>query len=153
MGTKGIIQIKFIIFIALMFFTTYSNSQEIEVLENLTVQQKEMIEAQKKLLIDNREAFKATLTESQLTILKNTSLTKEERMKALMGSLSDSQKRLLAENRKEANFRKENFRATITEEQRQRLRSKIGTIRDAQEKKELRERIIENRNKRKIKNN
>lgn len=153
MGTKGIIQIKFIIFITLMFFTTYSNSQEIEVLENLTIQQKEMIEAQKKLLIDNREAFKATLTESQLTILKNTSLTKEERMKALMGSLSDSQKRLLAENRKEANFRKENFRATITEEQRQRLRSKIGTIRDAQEKKELRERIIENRNKRKIKNN
>lgn len=149
MKTKNTFKIKVLIFIALLFFSTYSNAQNAEVLSNLTPQQKEMVEAQKKLLIKNREAFKATLSANQLEILKNTSLSKEDRMKALTESLSDSQKKLLAKNRSEAISGKENFKATITEEQRQKLQLQIGLMKGSQEKKELREGVIENRKNRK----
>ena len=152
MKTKIIKQLIFIIFIIVI--GTFNNySQEGEVLNNLNEQQREMIIAQKKLLIQNREAFKATLTPMQLEILRNESLTKELRMRELMKSLTEKQRRILAENRKEEKIRRDNFRATLTEEQRQRLRSEMGPLRDAQEKRELRERIMDNRMKRRIRNN
>lgn len=152
MKTKIIKQLIFIIFIIVI--GTFNNySQEGEVLNNLNEQQREMIIAQKKLLIQNREAFKATLTPMQLEILRNETLTKELKMRELMKSLTDKQRRILAENRKEEKIRRDNFRATLTEEQRQRLRSEMGPLRDAQEKRELRERIMDNRMKRRIRNN
>lgn len=152
MKTKIIKQLIFIIFIIVI--GTFNNySQEGEVLNNLNEQQREMIIAQKKLLIQNREAFKATLTPMQLEILRNETLTKELKMRELMKSLTEKQRRILAENRKEEKIRRDNFRATLTEEQRQRLRSEMGPLRDAQEKRELRERIMDNRMKRRIRNN
>lgn len=152
MNIKILKQLIFLIFIIVI--GTFNNySQEGEVLHNLNEQQREMIKAQKKLLIQNRAAFKATLTPMQLEILRNESLTKENRMRELMKSLTEKQRRILAENRKEEKNRRDSFRATLTEEQRQRLRSELGPLRDAQEKRELRERIMDNRMKRRIRDN
>lgn len=152
MNIKILKQLIFLIFIIVI--GTFNNySQEGEVLYNLNEQQREMIKAQKKLLIQNRAAFKATLTPMQLEILRNESLTKENRMRELMKSLTEKQRRILAENRKEEKIRRDSFRATLTEEQRQRLRSEMGPLRDAQEKRELRERIMDNRMKRRIRDN
>ena len=100
MNIKILKQLIFLIFIIVI--GTFNNySQEGEVLYNLNEQQREMIKAQKKLLIQNRAAFKATLTPMQLEILRNESLTKENRMRELMKSLTEKQRRILAENRKE----------------------------------------------------
>jgi len=152
MGRKIIKQIIFLIFVIVIgSFNNYS--QERDVLHNLNEHQREMIKAQKKLLIQNRAAFKATLTPNQLEILRNESLSKEGRMRELMKSLTEKQRRILADNRKEEKIRRDNFRATLTEEQRQQLRSEMGPLRDAQEKRELRERIMDNRMKRRNRNN
>lgn len=126
-------------------------AQESDVVKNLTEEQKEMIQSQKKLLIDTRNEFKATLTDSQLAILKDATLSKEDRLKTLLSSLSENQKKLLIENRKVISERKEDFKSSITEEQRQRIRNQIGPEKSAQEKRELRDRIIENR-KRRVRN-
>ena len=152
MKTKIIKQLLFLIFIIVIgSFNNYS--QERDVMQNLNEHQREMIKAQKKLLIQNRAVFKATLTPNQLEILRNESLSKEGRMRELMKSLTEKQRRILADNRKEEKIRRENFRATLTEEQRHRLRSEMGPLRDAQEKRELRERIMDNRMKRRNRDN
>jgi len=152
MGNKIIKQFIFLIFVIVI--GTFNNySQESDVMNNINEHQREMIRAQKKLLIENRAAFKATLTPEQLEILRNESLSKDGRMREFMKSLSEKQRRILAENRKEEKIRRDNFRATLTEEQRQRLRSEIGPLRDAQEKRELRERVMDNRMKRRTRGN
>ena len=135
-----------------LFFSLTLYAQENDLLNNLTEEQKELIASQKKQLLENRDEFKATLTEKQLNILKDVSLSKDERIKTLMASLTENQKKILIDNRRVAEQKKEHFKATITDEQRQKIRSEIGPVRNAQEKKELRERIIENR-KQRIRNN
>ena len=78
-----------------LFFSLTLYAQENDLLNNLTEEQKELIESQKKQLLENRDEFKATLTEKQLNILKDVSLSKDERIKTLMASLTENQKKIL----------------------------------------------------------
>jgi vacuolar-type H+-ATPase subunit H len=71
----------------------------------------------------NREAFKASLTAEQLAILKDRSLTREQQQAALVATFSDAQKAILNENREKAKSLKEEFKTTLTKEQRQQLHS------------------------------
>ncbi len=71
----------------------------------------------------NRDAFKASLTAEQLAILKDRTLTKEQQQSALVATFTATQKAILSENRERAKALKEEFRTTITKEQRQQLHS------------------------------
>ena len=57
-----------------------------------TPNQLEMIESQKNLVKQNREAFRNSLSEEQKKILKNKSLSLKNRKQELMKTLSSSQK-------------------------------------------------------------
>lgn len=84
---------------------------------NLTEDQKALIEANKEATKERREAFKASLSEEQKAILENKQLTKKERMEVFKASLTDAQKELLAANREAMKAQKDAFRATLTDEQ------------------------------------
>lgn len=130
---------------ALLFSISSVNAQDQEVVKNLTAKQKEMLQAQKELLKEQREVFKATLTKEQLAILNDKTISREQKQKNLVASLTESQKELLARNRDAIQMGKENFKATISDEQRQRLQLQIGAMNGSNNQKELRETVIERR--------
>jgi murein L,D-transpeptidase YcbB/YkuD len=112
-----------IITITLFLGSTKTFAQEKELKENLTVEQQKLLQEQRDVMKANREAFKASLTAEQLTILKDRSLTREQQQAALVATFSDAQKAILNENREKAKALKEEFKTTLTKEQRQQLHS------------------------------
>ena len=109
--------------ITLFLGSTKTFAQEKELKENLTVEQQKLLQEQRDVMKANREAFKASLTAEQLTILKDRSLTREQQQAALVATFSDAQKAILNENREKAKALKEEFKTTLTKEQRQQLHS------------------------------
>jgi len=85
-----------------------------------------MIQEQRELIKQKRELFKASLTENQLAILENKELSKQDRHDALMLSLNENQRALLQEHRESVKESKFQFRNTITSEQRQKIRARLG---------------------------
>ena len=63
-------------------------------MENLTDDQKQMLEERRELIKQNRESFRATLSEEQLVIFENQEFTNQERRNAIMSTLSAAQKTL-----------------------------------------------------------
>ncbi|MEY4085237.1 MAG: hypothetical protein RL074_1024 [Bacteroidota bacterium] len=112
-----------IITITLFLGSTKTFAQEKELKENLTVEQQKLLQEQRDVMKANREAFKASLTAEQLAILKDGSLTREQQQAALVATFSDAQKAILNENREKAKALKEEFKTTLTKEQRQQLHS------------------------------
>ncbi|MDO5969372.1 hypothetical protein Q4Q35_06100 [Flavivirga aquimarina] len=128
-------------------------AQEDILKESLTVEQTKLMEEQRNLIKANREAFKASLTNEQLTILENATLSKQERREALILTFTEAQKNLLEENRVKVNRLKEQFKATLTTEQRQRIRTRAKT-RSGENRNKLRESVKRDRIiKRKQRNN
>ncbi len=102
---------------------------------NLSLEQKQLLRAQKELIKKNRQAFKATLTSSQLAILKNKALTKLERQEALKNSLTIAQKKLVAQNRLSVKQSKSKFRGTLTKSQKQQLKQRFNSKRGVSKKR------------------
>ena len=113
---------------------------------NLTKEQKQLLKSQKELIKKNREEFKATLSPSQLAILKNQALTKLERQQALKKSLTLPQKKLVAQNNNSVKLVKSKFRGTLTKSQKSELRKRFKN-KDSKKrlKKNIRKRIQNNR--------
>lgn len=116
--------------------------------ENLTSEQKQLIQEQRDRIKEKRELFRASLTEAQLTIFDNKDLTRQERHAALMLSLTETQKALMQEHRKSIQESKQEFRNTMTSEQRQQIRSRMQMNRETQGGTELRETVREQRRQR-----
>lgn len=112
-----------IITITLFLGSTKTFAQEKELKENLTVEQQKLLQEQRDVMKANREAFKASLTAEQLAILKDRSLTREQQQAALVATFTDVQKAILNENREKAKALKEDFKTSLTKEQRQQLHS------------------------------
>ena len=103
---------------------------------------------QKKLLINNRNAFKATLSTEHLAILKDSKLTKSERERALKNSLNASQKGLIKKNNASLQKAKTRFRATLSERQKKQIKSRMAKQRgNANAKKRMRRKIQKVRKK------
>jgi len=98
-------------------------SQNKDVMPNLTKEQQQLIKEQRELVIANRDAFKGTLTAEQLSILDNKELSKQERLKNLVSTFTAAQKELIAKNRASINALKETFKNSMTSEQRQHMQS------------------------------
>lgn len=114
--------------IAVTLFTlflgiTSTVAQDLSSSTILTAEQLALLQAQKDLITANREAFKATLSAEQLAILENTDLDKKEQKAALAATFTDAQKTLLQENRESVKALKDEFKTSLTDEQRQELRS------------------------------
>lgn len=119
---KSITTIILIIF-TLFLGTTKVLAQEKEPIRNLTFEQQKLLQEQRDVIKANREAFKASLTAEQLAILKDRSLTKEQQQSALIATFTDAQKSFLSEHREKAKLLKEEFKTTLTKEQRQQFHS------------------------------
>jgi len=117
---KSITTILLIAF-TLFLGTTKVLAQEKEPIENLTVEKHKLLQEQRDVMKANREAFKASLTAEQLAILKDRTLTKEQQQSALVATFTDAQKAILSENKEKAKALKEEFKTTLTKEQRQQL--------------------------------
>ncbi len=119
---------------------------------DLTQEQLDLLQEQRDLIKTNRETFKASLSAKQLAILENNALTKQERQKVLIKTFSEAQKKLLEDNKAKVRKLKARFRATLTLEQRQRIRSRLQT-RNGEYRNRLRQSIRQNRLKRRQQNN
>lgn len=89
----------------------------------LTADQVALLQAQKDLIIANREAFKASLTEAQLAILESTDLSKKDIFAALASTFTEEQRAMIMANKESVRAIRAEFRSTLTSEQRQQLRS------------------------------
>lgn len=98
-------------------------SQNNEVMQNLTQEQQQLMKQQRELVVANREAFKATLTAEQLSILDNKELTKQERLKNLVSTFTTAQKELMSKNKASIDALKETFKNSMTTEQRQHMQT------------------------------
>ncbi|WP_372795560.1 hypothetical protein [Lutibacter sp.] len=114
-------------------------------LENLSEEQLLMINEQREQIKKHRALFKASFNEAQFAIFENTKLTKQEKHDALMTSLTKAQKAMLSEHKASVQESKQQFKNTITSEQRQQIRSRMQTNKETQGVNELRETIKENR--------
>lgn len=114
----------------------------------LSKEQKQLLEAQKELLRENRKAFKTTLSKKQLAILKDVRLTKSERESALKNSLNTSQKALIKKNNASLKKAKTKFRATLSERQKKQIKSRMAKQRgNPTTKKRIRRKIQKARKK------
>jgi len=114
-------------------------------LQNLTQEQQQLFQEQQALIKQNREILKATLSAEQLAILENTELTKQERHQALVATFTEAQQALMATNRNRVREIKEQFRNTITTEQRQQIRMQLREHKGTENGDELRKNIREQR--------
>ena len=117
--------------------------------ETLTAQQKQLIQEQRDKIKEKRELFKESLTQEQLAIFNNNDLTRQERHDALMATLTETQKTLMQEHRKSIQESKQEFRNTMTIEQRQQIRNRMQMNKGTQGGTELRETVKEQRKQRK----
>lgn len=98
-------------------------SQNSELMQNLTKEQQNLVKQQREIVVANRDAFKATLTAEQLSILDNKELTKQDRLKKLTATFTNTQKELIAKNKQSIDALKETFKNTMTMEQHQQMQS------------------------------
>ena len=134
--------------ILLLFGTLNAKAQQnqnrgkdmMSAIENLTAEQQQLIQEQRNLIMTNREHFRASLTEEQLAVINNRDLARDQRHDALMGLLTDAQQAMLREHKEVVQDIKEQFRMSLSTEQRQqmtmRLREMMGGSHDANELRE-----------------
>lgn len=133
-------QLVIIVFFFLGAMNTKAQNQDI-IPGGLSKEQLTLIKNQQELIATNREKFKASLTAEQLAILEDPKLNSKSQQAALLSSLSKEQKQFLADNIEKARVLKEEFKNTLTEDQRQQI--KIMNDRKTRETiQESRKRII-----------
>lgn len=115
---KSIITITVFLF----FMGLYTGSaQKSTVIDNFTTEQQKLVQEQRDMIKANREAFKASLTAEQLAILKDASLSKEQKQAALVQTFTTAQKNLLNESKENIKELKRDFKNSLTNEQRQQI--------------------------------
>ncbi len=90
--------------------------------KNLTSEQKDMLQKNRKENDQMRDAFKATLTAEQKAILENKEIEGKEKRDAFRASLSDNQLGMLESQKASRKAQMEAFRTTLTDEQKEKLK-------------------------------
>lgn len=102
-----------------------SGSSEIDTylnLNSLSQEQKKIIQIEQKKIIETREAFKSSLSQEQLNILTNTTLSKEEKRSTLVASFSKVQRKLILESETRIKGMANRIKPTLTEKQKKDLK-------------------------------
>jgi hypothetical protein len=96
------LQVKTLItlFSLALFLSTSANlfAQNVDygpIMKQLSVQQQEMLQTQRQLMLKNREQLKASLTDEQLAILQDKTQTKEQIRLRLRESFTDEQQQMI----------------------------------------------------------
>ena len=108
------------------------------IMNQLTLQQKEMLHSQRQLMLKNREQLKASLTEQQLAILKDKTQTKEHMKLHLRQSFTDSQNQMVQSQERQLRQLRDQFRESCTQEQRQMLQEHMQQTRQTSGQGEMR---------------
>jgi hypothetical protein len=129
-------------FFSLMLFNTSILAQDSSfslIQKELTQEQRDLLQKEKEVMKTNREAFKASLTSQQLAILRDKTISKNEIRKLLVASFSRNQKSMV--NSQQISLRKtrDNFRKTLTSEQRKMLKERIDKISNSKDRGELKD--------------
>ncbi len=93
-----------------------------EQLKYLTPEQKVLLKEQQELLDKTKMIFKENLTDSQLAIVNNRTISKAQRTKLLRQSLSQKQQDIISNNRQLLSAKRTAFRNSLTKKQTIRLR-------------------------------
>jgi len=133
-------KIHYIYLIAFLFIGFSAVSAQENAVE-LTPKQKALLQAQKEQLKKNRAVFIASLTEAQINIIKSKRLSQVEQKRALLASLTDRQKLILARNQEALKRRTDAFRSTLSPQQKQRLRHLLNVRNSLLDRELVRERI------------
>jgi len=129
-------------FMSLMFINTPLFSQDTNydiITKKLTKDQRELLQKEKEVMKVNRKAFKATLSNDQLAILSDKTISKSQIRKRLMVSFTRTQKELVKNQQLHLRKTRDNFRKTLTGDQRKMLKERIDKIRKAKDRGELKE--------------
>lgn len=134
--------ITLFLLIALITFSFKSFAQDTDyglIKEKLTVQQREMLQEELKLMKQNRAELKATLTEEQKALLQNKEMTQEQIRKQLKASFSEEQLQLVERQENRLRLMRQNFQNTLTEEQKLMLQERVqARVKNSGEQSELR---------------
>ena len=117
-----------------------NSEQSINVLQNLTIDQKAMLKEQQLFIDKSKEDFKQSLSAEQISILKNKNLSRIERSKLLKASLSKKQRSFIAKNKNLLHDKRVNFKRTLTGRQVTRLR-RLSNDRDINDRQRLARRL------------
>lgn len=104
--------------LGLLLISGISQAQESEPENEVRNQRREMKEKHNAVNEQNRERFRATLTEDQVAILENQEMTRNQRRRAFRALLSDHQREMLREHREVRKQQRNEFRNCVSEEQR-----------------------------------
>ena len=129
-------------FISLMFIHTpiFAQDSNYDVIsKEFTMDQRELLQKEREVMKANRKAFKATLSNNQLAILSDKTISKSQIRKRLMVSFTRTQKELVKNQQLHLRKTRDNFRKTLTGDQRKMLKERIDKIRKAKDRGELKE--------------
>ena len=127
---------------SLMFIDTPLSAQDSNydiISKKLTKDQRELLQKEKEVMKVNRKAFKATLSNDQLAILSDKTISKSQIRKRLMVSFTSTQKELVKNQQLSLRKTRDNFRKTLTGDQRKMLKERIDKIRKSKDRGELKE--------------
>ena len=144
-------------FLNLMLFNTAVFAQESSfslIQKELTQRQRDLLQKEKEVMKINREAFKASLTKEQLILLRNKTISKYEIRKRLVATFSRNQKNIVKIQQVSLRKTRDNFRKTLTGEQRKMLKERIDKTRNSKDRGELKDgpRVNNSNNGRKKRN-
>lgn len=91
-------------------------------LSTLTEAQKKIIQTERQKIRVSREAFKKSLTKEQINILKNPTLTKDQKRMKLVATFSERQTSLVLESETRIKGMAERIKPTLSENQRKELK-------------------------------
>jgi hypothetical protein len=127
-------------FLSLMLFNTAVFAQDSSfslIQKELTQHQRDLLQKEKEVMKINREAFKASLTKEQLVLLRNKTISKYEIRKRLVATFSRNQKNIVKIQQVSLRKTRDNFRKTLTGEQRKMLKERIDKTRNSKDRGEL----------------
>jgi len=128
-------------FVMLLSSGTLIFAQETDygpIMNQLSQEQQEMLQTQRKLMLQNREQLRASLSEEQLAILQDQTQTREQIRKRLRECFTDEQNELVQNQEGQLRQIRNQFRNSLTQEQRQMLRERIQQTRQSRDQGEIR---------------
>ena len=108
------------------------------IMNQLSQEQQEMLQTQRKLMLQNREQLRATLTPEQLAIMQDQTQNREQIRQRLRDCFTDEQNQLCEFQDGELRQVRNQFRHSLTQEQRQMLRERVHQTRQSRDQGEMR---------------
>lgn len=126
MRISKVLTLCFILFLGLVGMTTNAQTQDYDlIMKELTKEQKALLQKEREMIKNNREALKKTLTKEQLSILTDRTLRNDQKRSLLMRSFTKAQRNLVQRQEVRIKATRNEFRKSLTPDQRKILKDRI----------------------------